>query len=489
MFAKFFSTARKSSSTTNQKNRRTRRSQIECLERRELMTASPLATSALPLAAVSGQASQLAGPALVAGNVSGTIKVQGLAPTLTATPYSASQINLSWTCGSVYGSATGYVVDEMINGQWKQIAPLGSGSTSYQAFELKANTTYQFQVGAEKSAGTFWSNSVSATTGTVVDHPVAATAYANVSGALWGKNGPSYLDVQQGGQGDCGLMATLAEVAYRDPQDIKNMFAPDGQTVENGTQVNLYTVRFFNSAGVAKSVTVDTELPSGGTYYANAANGVLWVGLAEKAYAQAYAAGYVSVAGQSNPPPKDSYASLVMWPSSPLQAITGNNQGDLGVDPSKIPAAWKAGDFIVLTSSNAAASSYIVGDTVQTSQGPESETHCYAVISSPSTYTASSAKAQASPVANYNANATNASLPFEVYNPWGTNSSGWALSTFHGRQVYGLFTANANFLSNNFAQQSFAAGATGGDETGRVKIRTQLAVEAATDLVLAGWGI
>jgi hypothetical protein len=63
-----------------------------------------------------------------------------------------------------------------------------------------------------------------------------------------------------------------------------------------------------------------------------------------------------------------------------------------------------------------------------------------------------------------------------------------ALSTFHGKQVYGLFTANATFLSQNFAEQSFATGAAAGDEAGAVKTRTHLAAEAATDLVLAGWG-
>jgi hypothetical protein len=63
------------------------------------------------------------------------------------------------------------------------------------------------------------------------------------------------------------------------------------------------------------------------------------------------------------------------------------------------------------------------------------------------------------------------------------------MSTFHGKNVYGLFTANASFLSSNFAQQSFASGAAAGDETGGVKARTLLAAEAARDLVLAGWGI
>jgi hypothetical protein len=420
---------------------------------------------------------------------------------LTATPYSATQINLAWTDSS---PVTRYVVEEWIpgdtvelpngsvkqtRGAWTQLPAPANGSTSDAVPGLEYDTSYTFRVGAENAAGTTWSNSASAMTGILVDHPAASTAYTNVSGTLWGPtNEPSYLDVRQGTQGDCGLMASLAEVAYRDPQDIKNMFTPYGTTVENGTTVNLYTVRFFTSRETAEYVTVDTELPAGGGTYDHPVNGVLWAALAEKAYAQAYGAGYVSVAVQSNPPPKDSYASLVMWPSTALQAITGNNQGDASIDPSKIPAAWKANDFVVLTTSANAASSYIVGDTLQTSSGPLPETHCYAVISSPSTYTASSAKAAASPVANYNTSATTATLPFEVYNPWGTDSSGWALSTFHGKQVYGLFTANANFLSSNFAQQSFATPSAAGDETGGFETKRHLAIEAATDLVLAGWG-
>ncbi|MGA2621193.1 MAG: C2 family cysteine protease [Thermoguttaceae bacterium] len=124
-----------------------------------------------------------------------------------------------------------------------------------------------------------------------VNHPAAATAYSPISGTLFSPNGPSYLDVQQGYVGGCWLLASLAEVAARYPQDIRSMFTAAGTTVENGATVSLYTVRFFNSVGVAEYVTVDTELPSGGTYYDQPVNGVLWVALAEKAYAEANGAG------------------------------------------------------------------------------------------------------------------------------------------------------------------------------------------------------
>ena len=49
------------------------------------------------------------------------------APSFTATAVSGTQINLAWTPVA----ATGYQVDKLINGVWKQIGSLGSGSTGY----------------------------------------------------------------------------------------------------------------------------------------------------------------------------------------------------------------------------------------------------------------------------------------------------------------------------------------------------------------------
>ena len=92
-------------------------------------------------------------------------------------------------------------------------------------------------------------------------------------------------------------MASLAEVAARDPQIIRNMFTYDGTTVDNGATVGLYTVRFYTLNDVAIYVQVDTELPGGGGVYAhvNKALGAqaLWVALAEKAYIEASSLGCV----------------------------------------------------------------------------------------------------------------------------------------------------------------------------------------------------
>ena len=74
----------------------------------------------------------------------------------------------------------------------------------------------------------------------------------------------------------------------------------------------------------------------------------------------------------------------------------------------------------MLCTPNTPTSSYIVGD------------HCYAVV-------------------GYNASSSD---PFEVFNPWGTNSSGRALPPGVTGKKYGLFVANASFISQNFNGQS-----------------------------------
>ena len=210
------------------------------------------------------------------------------APSFMALMASSSSVELLW---SGVSGATSYLVDEWIKMLWKQVGSTGSGGTSYVVNGLVPGSAYSFQVAASNAFGTTWANSQIAW---VVDHPAAATYYSPVSGSLFGANGPSYLDVHQGAEGDCWLMASLAAAAARYPSDIQNMFTDLGSTSENGFQVELYKVRFFNSARVPTYVVVDTELPSGGSYYDNATSGILWVALAEKAYAQAHGAGYVT---------------------------------------------------------------------------------------------------------------------------------------------------------------------------------------------------
>ena len=283
-------------------------------------------------------------------------------------------------------------------------------------------------------SGSVWSNRV------LAGNPAADTAYSPVSGSLFGANGPTYLDVHQGAVGDCWLLASLAEVAVRNPSDIRNMFTDLGSITENGSVVELYKVRFFNSAGAPWYVTVDTELPSGGGYYDRVTNGVLWVALAEKAYAEANGAGYVTTQYVG----LDYYVALDGGdPSWALQAITGKPPSDYSINPTNIAAAWNAGRLIVLDSSTNAGDNLIVGHF--DAQG-KAETHSYAMI-------------------GYNASS---STPFELYNPWGLSSVVGHTSSYNGHQVYdGPFWLGSNLISQDFAAQCFGTGtAAGSDDLG-----------------------
>jgi hypothetical protein len=204
-------------------------------------------------------------------------RVMFSAPQLTVTPYSTTEMALVWT---TVPNAMQYVADyRTIGGAWQSTNVANNSDNLTFTGALNPNTTYQFQVGAQMTAGTkqgagqaSWSNIVTAETGTGLALPTAATAYSNFGtasygGSLFGKNGPSYLDVQQGTAADCWLLASLAEVAARDPQDIQNMFSWAGTAVDQNGTVNLYTVRFYDSKGVAEYVGEDAELPAGGATY------------------------------------------------------------------------------------------------------------------------------------------------------------------------------------------------------------------------------
>jgi hypothetical protein len=210
--------------------------------------------------------------------------------------------------------------------------------------------------------------------------------------------------------------------------------------------VNLYRVRFYNSQAVAEYVTVDSELPAGGATYDHPVNSVPWVALAEKAYAEANSLGYVT----TQQPGKDSYAALNGGdPAWALEAITGKWSGDYAINPANVAAAWNQNLLVVLESDSKPARTDIVAN------------HCYAMV-------------------NYNPSLVyqGKSMPYELFNPWGTNSAGYAPDG-----MLGLFYASSNVISQNFDCECYGAGAAP-----EVGIKRHLTAETATDLVLATWG-
>ena len=347
------------------------------------------------------------------------------APSFTATTVSPTQINLSWA--NVSG-ATKYLIEELVKGRWRQIAVLNNKCTARAIIHLTPNTTSTFDVVVVKGHTQIPMTLKSTRTMVVpiippapwVDHPTAVGTYTAVQGTLFGPNGPAYTDVQQGDEGDCWLMASFAEVAARDPQDIRNMFTYVGTYMENGSQVQLYDVYFYTNAGHRKDVVVDTELPLGGEQYAYPVNGVLWVALAEKAYVEANAMGYVTCSDSSQV--NNCYDVLnggdAAWA---LQAITGHAAATFSIYPNGLieDLCFDPNELVVLGSSNQTNSLIVPG-------------HDYAVV---------------------NINPASAT-PFQLYNPWGTLPDGFFPGLYNGHQVYGLFTCDAAFLSQQFVIQS-----------------------------------
>ncbi|HEV3263339.1 MAG TPA: C2 family cysteine protease [Gemmataceae bacterium] len=176
---------------------------------------------------------------------------------------------------------------------------------------------------------------------------IKGVKYEVAQGSLFGPNGPSPSDVAQGAGADCYFMSTLAETALKTPQVIQNMFIDDG----NG----IYTVRFFQYDSTSGSwqpdyVTVNSELPvnkQGQFVFANAdfggqatdytsSSNVLWVALAEKAYAQLAEEGWSRAIGttdgsgtSSNPPGQANAYSTLDYGRNLVaeQQITGSANG------------------------------------------------------------------------------------------------------------------------------------------------------------------
>jgi hypothetical protein len=262
--------------------------------------------------------------------------------------------------------------------------------------------------------------------------------YGNVNEGLFSASNPSpfvgtpvYTDVFQGGVNDCTLMASLAELAYRNSSIFQNMFIYDGTAQEGGQTVNVWSVRFYHN-GQADYVTVDSELPLGGggkTLYAHPENN-LWAALAEKAYVQLNGEGWLNTIDGSlkdfSMAGKYSYAAINNGNPSTmdaeLRAVTGLNSGHFdgfgGLGQPKasdIANHLENGEFVVMGTPNSVPGWALVHN------------HAYAVLS-------------------YDPNTDH----FTLFNPLGVKNGQF---NYNGQysSAYDLFWANSDYLNSYFS--------------------------------------
>ncbi len=262
-------------------------------------------------------------------------------------------------------------------------------------------------------------------------------SYRTASGSLF-VGAPTYTNEKQGMLGDCYFIAAVGSLGSTNADAVRNMFVDNG----DGT----YTVRFYggtygayynsdgtiadgfaSGVGVADYVTVDRMLPStsSGTFaysnygasLANSGN-VLWIALAEKAYAQ------WNASGKSGRTPANTYASIEGgWMSNVNAQVLGYN--------STRYATSSAANKTALVNALSAGRAVTVGTTSNSSLMVSS--HAYSITG----YDAPTDK-------------------FSIFNPWGTQHP--------APLTWAQLQANTSFFVVVNAQQSVPifSSATGG---------------------------
>jgi len=217
-----------------------------------------------------------------------------------------------------------YIFDSLVNGNNANAFWTGGGSSRSSLGNLDSSTTKaemkklisKWFGGTDRPTNFFGGDTAAGIVGTSFE-------YQQSSANLF-VDGVNYNDIHQGGAGTCYLLAAAASLLVNDSTAISNMFIDNG----DGT----YGVRFFGSNGDQIWVTVDDYLPSygsstnlrygaGGDKNWDLHAGDLWVGLLEKAYAQA---NEIGVFGRSSSDGYNSYDQIEGGFNEAMSHISGN---------------------------------------------------------------------------------------------------------------------------------------------------------------------
>ena len=182
-----------------------------------------------------------------------------------------------------------WIMNALVNGNAANVTWTGgaASSTSLGNLAVGSSATQLSELNDKWFLGT----DLPSSTVTMSGYPSFSVSYSADSCPLFGANGPSMNDIDQGDLGDCYFLSSLAEVAQQNPDIISSMFTSNG----NGT----YGVRFYVD-GAAEYVTVNNSLADGGNIFNYGPD--IWASLAEKAYAQLQTGGAVtgnSISGNS----------------------------------------------------------------------------------------------------------------------------------------------------------------------------------------------
>ena len=398
---------------------------------------------------------------------------------MTAAKFSALQAlaaKFNVTGGIAVSAYVQQITDDVVLGNADNATWTGGAAKSV-ALGNMTGTSSQTQV-SELIGKWFLGTDLPSSSVTMSGVPNFSVSYSAVSNPLFGSNGPSKSDINQGYLGDCFLLAPLAELASQDPSAVKSMITSNGN--------NTYSV-CFTVDGKADYVTVDNKLANGGGLFNEGSND--WASLVEEAYTELQGGGAVTGDNFSY---GNSFSSIANggYPEMTLEEITGaatitdfdasgSSWSSYGYNGASLTIPGKTNGVILQSSKSGMTTSAVQAALVaDLAAGDDLILSSYTNAvdkNGKTTLVADHA------MAAYGFDSGTGML--EIYNPWGTWSGGgqyWD-TTFE----VSLSTLLADGDTISVATNAPATGGTSGDSSTATRTGTTDSASSAASLFVA----